>query len=54
MRTIRYPLRTDETMVFTFNRAAEDQSDWVFPSMKDESGANSLGRPENENRRVLL
>jgi len=42
MRTIRYQPRSGEPFLFTFSRTAEQKSDWVFLSMKDENGARSL------------
>jgi hypothetical protein len=45
MRTINYQ-RGSKTFVFEFSRTAEEKSDWVFLSMKDESGAKSYETPE--------
>ena len=42
MRTIRYQPGGGEPFLFTFSRTAEQKSDWVFLSMKDENGARSL------------
>jgi len=42
MRTIRYQPRGGEPFLLTFSRTAEQKSDWVFLSMKDENGARSL------------
>jgi len=38
MRTMTYRVSRDETYIFDFSRTAEEQSDWVFLSMKDASG----------------
>lgn len=38
MRTMTYRASRDETYVFDFSRTAEEQSDWVFLSMKDATG----------------
>lgn len=38
MRTMTYKISREETYVFDFSRTAEDQSDWVFLSMKDATG----------------
>jgi len=46
MRTMIYRRRGEATMVFDFSRTAEEKSDWVFLSMKDESGAQSYDTPE--------
>ncbi len=46
MRTMRYPSGKNEAVVFAFSRTAEEKSDWVFLSMKDESGARSYETPE--------
>lgn len=48
MRTIRYKPWTGEPLVFTFSRTAEQQSDWVFLTMKDESGTKSFDTPESK------
>lgn len=46
MRTMSYQPRSNEKLVFAFSRTAEEKSDWVFLSMKDESGARSYDTPE--------
>jgi hypothetical protein len=46
MRTMSYQPRDNEKLVFEFSRTAEDKSDWVFLSMKDESGTKSYDTPE--------
>lgn len=38
MRTMTYQINREETYIFDFSRTAEDQSDWVFLSMKDANG----------------
>lgn len=38
MRTMTYQISREETYIFDFSRTAEEQSDWVFLSMKDASG----------------
>jgi hypothetical protein len=38
MRTMTYQISRQETYIFDFSRTAEDQSDWVFLSMKDANG----------------
>ncbi|HKW35656.1 MAG TPA: hypothetical protein VJN92_21795 [Candidatus Acidoferrum sp.] len=38
MRTMVYQISRDETYTFEFSRTAEEQSDWVFLSMKDATG----------------
>jgi hypothetical protein len=38
MRTMTYRISREETYVFDFSRTAEEQSDWVFLSMKDATG----------------
>jgi hypothetical protein len=46
MREMRYTPRKNETLVFAFSRTAEEKSDWVFLSMKDESGVRNYETPE--------
>jgi hypothetical protein len=46
MRTISYQPRENEELVFAFSRTAEEKSDWVFLSMKDETRAKSYDTPE--------
>lgn len=48
MRTIRYQPRGSETLVFTFSRTAEQRSDWVFLSMKDENGSRTFDTPDSK------
>ena len=38
MRTMTYQISRNETYIFDFSRTAEEQSDWVFLSMKDGNG----------------
>lgn len=38
MRTMVYQISRSEAYTFDFSRTAEDQSDWVFLSMKDATG----------------
>ena len=38
MRTMIYQISRNEAYTFEFSRTAEDQSDWVFLSMKDANG----------------
>lgn len=38
MRTMTYQISREETYIFDFSRTAEEQSDWVFLSMKDAHG----------------
>ena len=46
MRTIRYKPFVGEPLVLSFSRTAEQQSDWVFLTMKDETGSKSYDTPE--------
>ena len=48
LRTVRYRLLIGNPLVFTFSRTAEQQSDWVFLTMTDESGAKSFDTPESK------
>ena len=48
MRTMSYQPRENEKVVFEFSRTAEAKSDWVFLSMRDESGAKSYNTPEEK------
>jgi hypothetical protein len=38
MRTMTYQVSRNETYIFDFSRTAEENSDWVFLSMKDANG----------------
>jgi hypothetical protein len=46
MRTMRYQARGNQELVLAFSRTAEQQSDWVFLSMNDESGSPSYDTPD--------
>jgi len=46
MRTVSYLPKGNEKLVAAFSRTAEEKSDWVFLSMKDESGARSYDTSE--------
>jgi len=46
LRTISYKPMIGDPLVLTFSRTAEQQSDWVFLTMKDETGAKSFDTPE--------
>ena len=46
MRTIRYKPMIGDPLVLTFSRTDEQQSDWVFLTMTDESGSKSFDTPE--------
>jgi hypothetical protein len=45
MRTMRYPKR-EPRFVLAFSRTAEEKSDWVFLSMRDESGSATYDTPD--------
>ncbi|HJZ65172.1 MAG TPA: hypothetical protein VKD70_12695 [Candidatus Acidoferrum sp.] len=46
LRTIRYKPFIGDPLVFTFSRTAEHQSEWVFLTMTDDTGAKSFDTPE--------
>ncbi|HET9994553.1 MAG TPA: hypothetical protein VFQ18_04050 [Candidatus Acidoferrum sp.] len=46
VRTMSYEGRENEKIVFAFSRTSEPDSDWVFLSMKDESGTRSYDTTE--------
>jgi hypothetical protein len=46
LRTMSYQRGENEKIVFEFSRTAEAKSDWVFLSMKDQSGARRFETPE--------
>jgi len=46
MRTMSYQPKGHEKFVLAFSRTAEEKSDWVFLTMKDESGARNYDTPE--------
>lgn len=45
-RTMVYRGSENEKIVFSFSRTAEEKSEWVFLSMKDERGGKSFDTPE--------
>ena len=47
MRIMTYQIRRGETYILEFSRTAEENSDWVFLSMKDGNG-KSYETPEQE------
>ena len=46
VRTMSYQPNGNHESVLVFSRTAEEKSDWVFLSMKDESGAGSYDKPD--------
>ncbi len=48
LRTIRYDHGSSEKLLFAFSRTAEQQSDWVFLTMKDENGTRNFDTPESK------
>jgi len=46
LRTMSYQRAENEKIVFEFSRTAEAKSDWVFLSMKEESGTRGFETPE--------
>jgi hypothetical protein len=46
VRTMSYQRGENEKIVFEFSRTAEAKSDWVFLSMKDQSGTRRFETPE--------
>jgi hypothetical protein len=46
MRTMSYQPRNDEKLVVAFSRTAEEKSDWVFLSMKDQNEPRSYDTPD--------
>lgn len=46
MRTMSYQSRAEGKLVFAFSRTAEEKSDWVFLSMKDEIESRTYDTPE--------
>jgi len=46
LRTMSYQRGENEKIVFEFSRTAEAKSEWVFLSMKDQSGTRSFETPE--------
>jgi hypothetical protein len=45
-RTMIYRGSENEKIVFAFSRTAEEKSEWIFLSMKDERGTRSFDTPE--------
>lgn len=48
LRTMSYQRGENEKIVFEFSRTAEEKSDWVFLSMKDQSGAIKFETTESK------
>jgi hypothetical protein len=46
IRTMSYQPKGIERSVLVFSRTAEEKSDWVFLSMKDQSGTTSFETPD--------
>ena len=46
VRTMSYQPKDGHESVLVFTRTAEEKSDWVFLSMKDESGTRNYDTPE--------
>jgi hypothetical protein len=46
LRMMSYQRGENEKIVFEFSRTAEAKSDWVFLSMKDQSGTGHFETPE--------
>ena len=46
IRTMSYQPKGNERFVLVFSRTAEEKSDWVFLSMKDQSGTRSFETPD--------
>jgi hypothetical protein len=46
MRTMTYQPRASEKLVVAFSRTAEDHSDWVFLSMKDDVQPTTFDTPQ--------
>jgi hypothetical protein len=46
LRTMSYQSADSKTIVFEFSRTAQAKSDWVFLSMKDQSGIRNFATPE--------
>jgi len=46
IRTMSYQTKGNERFVLAFSRTAEEKSDWVFLSMKDQSGTRSYDTPD--------
>lgn len=54
MRTMTYKISREETYIFDFSRTAEEQSDWVFLSMKDANGKSYETAEEKVNAMSCL
>ena len=48
VRTMSYQPERNQKIVLEFSRTAEEKSDWVFLSLKDESGARSYDTSETK------
>jgi large-conductance mechanosensitive channel len=48
LRTMSYQRGRNQKIVFEFSRTAETKSDWVFLSMKDQSGTRSFETPDEK------
>jgi len=46
LRTMSYQRGENQKIVFEFSRTAEEKSDWVFLSMKDQSGTGHFDTPQ--------
>jgi hypothetical protein len=46
LRTMSYQRGENQKIVFEFSRTAEEKSDWVFLSMKDQSGTGRFDTPQ--------
>jgi len=46
LRTMSYQRGENQKIVFEFSRTAEEKSDWVFLSMKDQSGTRHFDTPQ--------
>jgi len=46
LRTMSYQRGENRKIVFEFSRTAEEKSDWVFLSMKDQSGTGHFDTPQ--------
>ena len=47
-RTMSYETAANGNIIFSFSRTAEAKSEWVFLSMKDDSGSKSYDTPEEK------
>lgn len=48
LRTMTYQHGENEKIVFVFSRTAEEKSDWVFLSMKEQSGTKNFETPQSK------